>query len=82
MIPMSEQHKTVLRDNLLSLAVQCPMERANPVDCPLFDVRKLDPSKGRQWFKGLTRDDLVYLNAYHCVCAQLRMESRLPGFGS
>ncbi len=82
MAPMTEQHKTALRDNLLSLAVQCPVERSNPVDCPLFGVRKLGRLNRRPWFQELAGDDLVYLNLYHCVCARIKMESRVPGSGS
>ncbi len=76
MNPKTEKPKTALRDNLLSLVQQCPVEQANPDDCPLFAVRKAGPARRLRWFNDLTEDDLVYLNAYHCVCAQLKMESR------
>jgi len=78
MIPMSEQQRTVLRDDLLRLTEQCPVEGGNPVDCPLFDVRQLAPAKRRHWVEALTQDELAYLNAYHCVCAQLKIEPPLP----
>jgi hypothetical protein len=73
---MSEQSKMALRDNALSLARYCPVEQSNPDDCPLFAVRKLKPARRRQWFDILTEDDLSYLNAYHSVCARIKMESR------
>jgi hypothetical protein len=75
MNPMSEQPKTALRDNLLSLVQRCPVELSNPKDCPLFGIRKLGPARRLRWFNDLTEDDLVYLNAYHCICAQVKMES-------
>jgi len=73
---MSEQPKTALRDNLLSLVRRCPVEVSNPKDCPLFGIRKLGPTRHLRWFNNLTEDDLVYLNAYHCICAQLKLQSR------
>ena len=79
MVPMSEQPTTALRDNLLSLAGQCPVDLSNPVDCPLFAVRKLGRSTSRRWLQELTEDDWVYLNAYHCVCFRITMETRLAG---
>ena len=82
MDPMTEPEKTALRNDLLNLAVRCPVEHSNPVDCPLFGIRKLSPAKRRQWFDQLPDDDLVYLSAYHPVCAQLRLEFRLTRFCS
>ena len=74
--PMGEQPKTALRDNLLGLFKHCPVELSNPEDCPLFAVRKAGPTRRLRWFNDLTEDDLVYLNAYHCICAQLKLQSR------
>lgn len=76
MNPMTEQPKTALRDNLLSLVQHCPVELSNPADCPLFAVRKAGPARRLQWFNNLSEDDMVYLNAYHCVCARIKMETR------
>ena len=73
---MTKQPKTALRNNLLSLVRRCPVELSNPKDCPLFGIRKLGPARRLRWFDDLTKDDLAYLNAYHCVCAQLKMESK------
>ncbi len=77
MILMAENTKIALRDNILSLAVNCPVWRANPEDCPLYAIRRLELPQRLQWFNGLSNDDLIYLNAYHCLCAQLRMQARL-----
>jgi hypothetical protein len=82
MNPMPEQPKTALRDNLLSLVPHCPVEQSNPPDCPLFTVRKAGPAKRLRWFNELTEADLVYLSAYHCVCAQIKMESRPAGLSA
>ena len=66
----------VLRDNLLRLVQQCPVELSNPEDCPLFAVRQARPARRLRWFNDLTEDDLVYLNTYHCICAHLKIQSR------
>jgi hypothetical protein len=73
---MTDQPKMVLRDNLLRLVQQCPVELSNPEDCPLFAVRQALPARRLRWFNDLTEDDLVYLNTYHCICAQLKIQSR------
>jgi hypothetical protein len=76
MNPKTEQPKSALRDNLSCLIQQCPVDLSNPEDCPLFAVRKAGPTRRLRWFNDLTEDDLVYLNNYHCICAQLKIQSR------
>jgi len=73
---MTNDPKLALRDNLLRLVPQCPVEQLNPPDCPLYAVRRAQPARRLQWFDALTEDDLAYLSAYHCVCAQIKMEAR------
>ena len=50
------------------LAKYCPIDRTNPVNCPLFGLRPLAPSKKRRWIHGLTLDELEYLANYHRSC--------------
>lgn len=76
MKPMSDKKKTALRNNALGFAKHCPVDGSNPEDCPLHGVRKLGPARSCQWIGDLSGDDLGYLNAYHAVCEQIRMESR------
>lgn len=68
------QKRTELRDNVLRLAVACPVERCNPVDCPLFPVRQMELEPRLQWFGTLSDDDLIFLNAYHFVCMKTKLE--------
>ena len=74
---LNEQKKSELRDNILSLAMACPVEHCNPEDCPLFKVRKLELKQRLKWFRDLSDEDLAYLNAYHFVCMKARLAARL-----
>jgi len=65
-----------LRASLLELLDTCPVDRCNPVDCPLFSLRKVDYRKRLLWFCALNRDDLEYLAAYHHVCMNLKLDAR------
>jgi hypothetical protein len=76
MKPKSEKAKVALRDSALSLAKECPVDRSNPDDCPLHGVRQLGPVRSCQWIRELSEDDLSYLNAYHNVCAAIKMEAQ------
>lgn len=69
--------KNELRANLLELSEACPFHHDNPEDCPLFALRKMEPTKRVQWFDALIEDDLVYLANYHRVCFTTKVESGL-----
>jgi hypothetical protein len=69
-----DQHlRDELRDALLPLAAACPASEANPEDCPLHMVRKLNPAQQFQWFDALSEPGLAYLAAYHQVCLTTRL---------
>jgi hypothetical protein len=74
---LTEQKRAELRDNILNLAMTCPMDHCNPTDCPLFHVRNLDLVSRLKWFRGLTDDDLIYLNTYHFICMKHKAETQL-----
>ena len=77
MIVLSEQKRTELRDNVLSLAMTCPVELCNPEECPLHQIRHLDLDERLEWFKRLTDEELLYLNAYHFICMKIKLEPEL-----
>lgn len=77
MNPLTEQQKSEMWDNILSLALTCPVEQCNPQDCPLYNVRQLELPQRLQWFRELSDDDLAYLNAYHFVCMKTRLSAHL-----
>jgi len=74
---LDEQKKSELRDNILSLAMACPVDHCNPEDCPLFKVRQLELARRLEWFRGLSDDELVYLNVYHYVCMKTRLTAHI-----
>ena len=65
-----------LRGSLLELIKVCPVERCNPVDCPLFLLRKMNYRQRLHWFGLLGRADLEYLALYHYVCMNIRLGGR------
>jgi hypothetical protein len=67
--------KNELRANLLRLSEACPFHVANPEDCPLFPLRRMEPTKRLQWVNALSESDLAYLADYHHVCLRIKMES-------
>jgi hypothetical protein len=64
-----------LRASLLALSEHCPYDDCNPADCPLFELRKMNPEERVKWFSALSEDDLVYLSTYHHVCLSMRIQS-------
>jgi hypothetical protein len=74
-IPHTNNHN--LRSNLLQLADACPFHLANPKDCPLFALRKMEPRKRVQWLKALSKRDLTYLTTYHRACLAVKVKCRL-----
>jgi hypothetical protein len=64
-----------LRANVLKLSEACPFHVTNPADCPLFEVRNLEPAKRLQWVETLSASDLEYLASYHRVCIKIKTES-------
>lgn len=65
-----------LRAELMELVHRCPVDRCNPADCPLFEVRRLSYHQRLQWFSALTEADLEFLAAYHFVCLKRKLEAR------
>ena len=66
-----------LRANLLQLSKACPFHLANPEDCPLFQLRTMEPTKRLQWVNAQSESDLAYLATYHRVCLRINVESGL-----
>jgi hypothetical protein len=65
-----------LRASLLDLIKICPVDLCNPVDCPLFPLRKMNYRHRLLWFSALSHDDLEYLAAYHNVCMGIKLGAR------
>lgn len=63
-----------LRDFVLALAECCPLDRCNPPDCPLYQLRKRKMAERLKWLQALDEDDVVYLTSYHYVCLTTKTE--------
>ena len=72
-----DELKNELRVNLLKLSEACPFHHANPEDCPLFSLRKMEPADRLLWINALSERELAYLATYHRVCLRIKMESGL-----
>lgn len=79
MKPINGQQRAEILDNVLSLAVGCPVDHCNPADCPLAEIRQLELGKRLEWLKSLSDDELVYLNSYHYICLKTKLEAHLLG---
>jgi hypothetical protein len=77
MIALDEQKRAELRDNILSLAMSCPVAHCNPDDCPLYRIRQLELSSRLEWFRNLTDEELIYLNTYHFICMKTKADAQL-----
>ena len=75
---LQQQQRTEIRTALLELAPCCPFDHSNPPDCPLYDVRQLNPSQRLEWFNVLNDEDLTYLAIYHHVCLSIKLEASSP----
>ena len=71
---LNEQKRAELLDNILNLAMSCPVDKCNPEDCPLYKVRQMEVAMRLRWFDNLTDEDLIYLSAYHQVCMRTKEE--------
>ena len=79
MKPLVGQQRAEMLDNVLSLAMRCPVDHCNPADCPLYYVRLMALDRRLEWFKALTDEDLAYLNSYHFVCMKAKLDAQLLG---
>ena len=71
---ISHEQKNELRGILLQLSEACPFHVANPEDCPLFPLRRMEPTQRSQWLNALSESDLAYLATYHRVCLTIKVE--------
>ena len=54
------------------LSIACPYAKDNPVECPLFEIRKRELLESFEWVEQLPDALLRYLVDYHAVCISLR----------
>ena len=64
--------RTKLERQAMALSKRCPVDRSNPINCPLCDLRLLGPRDRCGWVHALTLDELQYLVLYHVSCAAVK----------
>lgn len=64
-----------LREQLVILAAECPYTNSNPPNCPLHEVRKLEPTAIIDWLDALNRDEQDFLTIYHRCCLLTKREN-------
>ncbi len=52
----------------IGLAMTCPIELANPPDCPFHEIRKMSVLERFQWLRNHTRLQAENLLCYHANC--------------
>jgi hypothetical protein len=61
---------------VVGLAVACPINQDNPVDCPLHELRSQSFQDRLKWVKALDDESLYLLAQHHCSCLAAK-EGRL-----
>jgi hypothetical protein len=72
-----QEQKDKLQTIFQELSAACPFHLANPEDCPLIPLRRMEPRKRLQWLNSLSESDLAYLATYHRVCLTVKVRSKL-----
>ena len=72
----ARDHRDKLERQAFELSKHCPVDRSNPVDCPLFGLRPLPARERRTWIRGLSDAELEYLAKYHTCCHAVRAAAR------
>lgn len=67
-----------LEQQAIALAKYCPVDRSNPVICPLCELRKFGAQARRAWVRRLPLADLEFLSRYHAICSVERRRDALP----
>jgi len=63
-----EEDRQRLKEAIGGLVAECPLGPKNPTMCPLYPVRKRQPSTRVRWVQSLKDDELDFLIDYHRVC--------------
>ena len=62
-----------LERRAFELSKHCPVDHANPVNCPLCGLRPRPARERRAWLHQLTDDELEYLAMYHKTCYAVKL---------
>jgi hypothetical protein len=76
MIHLPPDDRSALIAYIVGLAVACPLNQDNPVDCPLHELRSKSFHERLTWINSLDDDHLKRLASHHCSCLAIK-EGRL-----
>ena len=64
----------LLNEQLAEFVPACPWARRNPIECPLYDLRKQKVATMAKWIDGLSVAEKEYLVLYHECCLATKRE--------
>jgi hypothetical protein len=68
--------RLVLEERTFELSKGCPVDGANPPECPLCGLRPMSARARRAWIRKLSDDELEYLATYHATCYAEKMAAK------
>ncbi len=68
-----------IRVHLIGLLIECPYDRGNPLECPLYHFREKPIAERLSWLKGLSDRQLQDMYDYHFRCLEEKEGQILPG---
>lgn len=68
----SRDRRGWLEREAYELSKHCPLDRSNPAECPLYDLRPMSAAARKAWIHRLTDDELEYLVTYHTCCGAVK----------
>ncbi len=75
---LSAARRLQLEKLAIGLSRNCPVDRSNPRNCPLFGLRPLFARDRKAWIRHLALEELEYLATYHAYCAGEKARTARP----
>jgi len=70
---LTSPSKRELEAKVFGLAMACPCDQGNPIDCPLYQIRKMSLRERHGWAHGLSETAMEALLDYHEKCSTGKM---------
>jgi len=65
-------HRSYLRAKFSVLSEICPLDRANPSNCPIHKVKKSSLEDRLVWLDGLSDDAVLNIYTYCRLCLEVK----------
>ena len=62
-----------LEARVFGLAVACPCDQGNPIDCPLYEIRKMSLRQRHVWAHSQSEEDMRALLEHHEKCSAMKL---------